>query len=354
MSMTARSLLPIIAFVAIALTVEGCGARDDESGGTGVSAKATPVGVWERRYQDAVGQSYLDILELRDDGSYVTHGKSPYRSDRGAYVIENGTIGFRSSVNQQFSKDAPFKLSGANTLTLTTTTPFGSETEWSRSALSPNLRTVTINDRDIPSGLAGVMMSGLASKAQPWRPDALPTAIDVKPLPNGYYETAMHYYSPSSVEEMVIRVTAYDIAITTGKGDRSYQLPLPPNFMDLPQIVERAGNDRALIKASIRAYENAGAAWMSFYDGERRGRTNAALTGEPIKGDVTGYIANYNADWAKAGELWRKAMARSGANSGRLYTGITTRSDCLLSGGSWKSNGLGGGWCDGGSRLRTE
>ena len=92
MSMTARSLLPIIAFVAIALTVEGCGARDDESGGTGVSAKATPVGVWERRYQDAVGQSYLDILELRDDGSYVTHGKSPYRSDRGASAFAAASI----------------------------------------------------------------------------------------------------------------------------------------------------------------------------------------------------------------------------------------------------------------------
>ena len=32
------------------------------------------------------------------------------------------------------------------------------------------------------------------------------------------------------------------------------------------------------------------------------------LIGERIEGDVTGYIAQYEADWDRMGEVWRKAL----------------------------------------------
>ena len=79
-------------------------------GTTACAEQTSPVGVWEIRYQDAVGQHYLDVLELRDDGGYSTHMQSKVPSDRGTYMLTDDTITFSSFVNPIFSRDIPYLL----------------------------------------------------------------------------------------------------------------------------------------------------------------------------------------------------------------------------------------------------
>ena len=142
-------------------------------------------------------------------------------------------------------------------------------------------------------------------------------------------------------------------------GSRTASAPLPPTFLDLPWIVEAARTQSftgALKKADMRVYEGHGAAWMATFDGARTGATFSAETGERIEGDVTGYIAQYEADWNHAGEMWRKALEQyrkedndengcdeavwGTSGCGYRYAVEGWKRNCRVSGGDWYGGGF--------------
>ena len=311
-----------LAVVVMASTCVACG---------GQAEKSDPVGTWERRYQDAVGQKYLDVLELFENGTYIKHGVFP---DSGSYIIEDDTIAFRSAVDQRFSRDVTFSLD-KDTMKFRFTLLFPQEEDWVRSSLTRNFRTIDIDGRHVPRALPGVMMSALVSEARPWQEDALPTWIRLDEKPNGQYDVIFHFYSPSMVEEMRIRVSPYDIKKSTNDGSRTATAALPPNFMDLPQIIalaKDAGLRGKLWRADARVYDGFGAVWMLSTKAD--GASVSAETGAIIEEDVTGYIAQYNADWQRARELWRKARERARPRSSPFSTWDSSSSSDSYDSGS--------------------
>ena len=286
---------------------EGAGTRSGWAG-----ANQVPVGVWERTLRDDVGPDPVIVMELRGDGTYSVSGV-PFVEDKGSYTVQNGVLSFTSNVNPGKSRILAIKMDGENALTLFTGVPFPYSEVWTRKQGVPNFPSVAINGADIPEALPLLMASALAAEAQPWREDALPTWMRVERMKSGEYQIVLHFFSPSTTEELRITVTEHGVSKSVHDGSRAASAPLPPIFMDLPRIVEAAGTHGftgALKNADIRVYKGHGAAWMARFEGARTGATFSATTGERIEGDVTGYIAQYEADWNRIGGLWHQMLGQ--------------------------------------------
>lgn len=329
---------------------------------TGTSSAAemsgAVIGVWERPLRNDAGPDPVIVMELKSDGTYSISGM-PFVEDRGSFSLQiPGVLAFTSNVNPGKNRLLAVKLDGENTLTLFTNTPFSYSEVWIRKQSAPNFPSVAMNGADIPEGLPVLIASALDVVALPWREDAAPTWIRVERMKNGRYRITLHFFSPSAAEEMQINVTEYGINKSVHDGSRAVSAPLPPNFMDLPRIVEAAGAQGfkgALKKADVRAYKGYGPAWMTVFAGARNGATFSATTGKRINADVTGYIAQYEADWNHAGEVWRKALEQyrkedndtSGCDDavwgasgcGYKFAVGGWKRNCSVSGGTWRGGG---------------
>ncbi len=344
---------------AIALTACGDSSTSaDARPGLAPQKKGSPVGVWERRWQDAVGQPYFEVLEMFDDGVYVRHA-SGWSADRGRYSLDEGTLSFRSDANQRHNRDVQLVIRDGETMSLTLDSPTPSPVveEWWRSGLRPNFTTVDIDGRHVPQGLPDLVAAAFTAEALPWQADALLTGVNVEEQQNGHYAVSFSFYSPSSVAELTVTVTPYDVGRRTGDGSRTSAAPLLPDFLDLREalaVAHAEGVSGPLRKARLSSYTNYGAAWL-ISTTSPRGVTISAESGERIDADVTGYVAHYEADWDRAGELWRQALqSYAGCDIGETrYLGncetSRTMEHCLKSGGQWKksdSHSIWGGYCD--------
>jgi hypothetical protein len=93
---------------------------------------------------------------------------------------------------------------------------------------------------------------------------------------------------------------------------------------------------------------------MMNFDNSPRGATFSAETGAPIQGDVTGYIAQYEADWNAAGALWSTAMMNYAPKEEKQTASFlqgcgsscslnNDQASCRRAGGSWSTHA--GGNC---------
>lgn len=304
--MSSRTLTTLVILPALLLSVAllGCGGAPEVS----------PVGTWELRYQDAVGQSYLDVLELRQDGSYATHMQGATPSDAGTYTLTDAAIALESSVDPLFSREIPFTLIDDDTLSLMVAPPGSTErvyVEWMRSSLVRKLETIDVSARKIPRDLPAVV-AGLLAGVKSWQDDAVPTAIRLEAGSNGELTTVLHFLSPKAVEEMRVAITAFDARASVHDGSRALSRPLPVEFMGLPETLAAAneqGVDGPLQEADVQVWGSHGAVWrIATVDGQRA--SFSAVDGQRIEADVTGYADQYEADWNRAGELWRQASDR--------------------------------------------
>lgn len=341
-----------ISALAAALFLGAASCGKPPSGAAAQARKADgPVGVWEMRYKDAVGQSYLNVLELRPDGSYATYMQDATPDDHGAYVFADGALKFASEVDPRLSQSLPYELRDDSLKIFTAPLPGAgvnpSAAEWRRSDALPAFQTTVIGGDEVPVGLPGMAAAAMASHALPWRADAAPVSLEVKISPPGRgVNVRLRFFSPAANEGLQLNITKYAISSRAFDGARMERRPLPAEFADLAVILDRAASEGvagAFRRADLKTYENAGPAWMISPEGPR-GATYSAITGERIHGDVTGYIAQYEADWAKAGALWRQAIERRRRDGDTLEDAFKRadekykRSICELDGGDWRSN----------------
>ena len=327
-----------------------------------------PIGVWERSLRNDAGPDPVIAMEIRTDGTYSVSG-IPMVEDRGSWSAEvPGVLAFTSDVSPNRSRILAVRMDGEDALTLFTDIPFPYSEVWIRKLGAPNFPSVAINGVDIPEALSLLMASAHAAEARPWREDALPTWIRVERSNDGGYQIALHFFSPSATEGMEIRVTEYGTEKSVYDGSRAAAPPLPPVFMDLPRIVEAAaaqGFNGALRRADVRVYEGHGPAWMAFFDGAGTGAgtgaTFSAMTGERVYEDVTGYIAQYEADWNRMAGVWRQMLDQykedddygpcepievwgrsclpSNVLEGIVRRKIKSLSECTSHGGKWSNMG---------------
>ena len=276
------------------------------------SGAADIVGVWEIRYLDAVGQSYLDVMELRADGTYTTHMQGSAPSDSGQYTVVDHVIAFRSALDPLFSNDIPFDFDGDDVLRLTLPAPPGATpavADWRRSPLQRQFGIQDESGRRVPMNLLNQVRS-LTGDTQIWRPDAVPTWVRLEAQQNGDYITTVHLFSATASEELRVRIAPFDATVSTHDGSRTAQKPLPTSFLDLLPILEMSGTEiqrGTLETADLSVWGEHGAVWR-LNDG-RQVVSLSAESGDVIQGDVTGYKEQYEADWNRAQESWREILA---------------------------------------------
>lgn len=342
----------IIGALAAALSLGATSCGKPQSGASAQVREADgPAGVWEMRYQDAVGQSYLNILELRADGSYSTYMQDATPDDHGAYALADGVLTFTSAVDARLSRSLPYEVRDDRLKIFNAPIPGAGANppaaEWRRSGALPTFQTKVIAGGELPVGLPGMAAAAMATHALPWRADARPVSLEVKISPPGRrLSVRLRFFSPAANEGLQLNITKYTVSSRTFDGARMEQRPLPADFADLAAILDKAASEGvagAFRRADLKTYEKAGPAWMILPDGPR-GATYSAITGARIHGDVTGYVADYEADWAKAGALWRQAIERRRDNGGDLEEAFKSADEkynqtiCELDGGDWRSN----------------
>jgi hypothetical protein len=200
--------------------------------------------------------------------------------------------------------------------------------------------TAEFEGKRLPVALAQFALLAQSNLAQAWRDDAILVAVEVEEHQSSDYALVLSFVSPRDNTGMQVRFTPHDSDMHYFRDVHWGDAPLPPDFVDLKPLLEaarKAGMRGALRKAELRVWKGAGPVWRIFPHGPR-GVSFSALTGKRIEGDVTGYVAQYNADWNRAAKLWRKAMNRLGPNKEgyREYCRSHTNfSGCELAGCKW-------------------
>ncbi|HRX72701.1 MAG TPA: hypothetical protein P5341_01210 [Hyphomonas sp.] len=237
--------------------------------------------------------------------------------DHGAYALAGGVLTFTSKVDPRFSQSLPYELHDDRLKIFIAPFPGAGANppaaEWRRSDALPAFQTRVFAGDELPFGLPGMVAAAMASLALPWQSDAQPVSLEVEISPPGRgVNVRLRFFSPAANEGLQLNITKYTISSRTLDGARMERRPLPADFTDLAIFLEKAASDSLTGKfrrADLRTYENAGPAWMISPEGPR-GATYSAITGERIHGDVTGYIAQYEADWAKNAAIWRQVIAQ--------------------------------------------
>lgn len=165
--------------------------------------------------------------------------------------------------------------------------------------------TVAMDGKRVPSDLPALTMFALLNVAQPWRPDALPIRLDVNELGRRFdgYEVKLSFLSPSDGSGLIVLFRPGSIMqLDAGRANWGTR-PFPPEFIDLPTALRAAhdaGLPGALVRAELTVWEGYGPTWrLRTQSGKVLGQFSA-VTGERFLGDVTGYVADYNAQWDAA------------------------------------------------------
>ncbi|MCB2097208.1 MAG: hypothetical protein KDE05_06200 [Parvularculaceae bacterium] len=337
-----------MAIMAAGLCLGATSCGNPQSGAADETVEAdAPAGVWEMRYRDAVGQSYLNVLELRPDGSYATYMQDATPDDHGAYMLADGVLTFTSDVDSRLSQSLPYELQGDRLKIFIAPFPGANPSiaDWRRSDALPAFQTTVIAGDELPVGLPGMAAAAMASHALPWRADAAPVSLEVKVSPPGRgVNVRLRFFSPAANEGLQLDITKYAISSRAFDGARMERRPLPADFTDLAVILDKAASEGfagAFRHADLKTYETAGPAWVILPDGPR-GATYSAITGERIHGDVTGYIAQYEADWAKSAAIWRQVIAQQRNDGDGLKKAFDkaehdyNQGICELNHGNWR------------------
>ncbi|HPF47277.1 MAG TPA: hypothetical protein PK690_10455, partial [Emcibacteraceae bacterium] len=222
---TPKSFLQWLVFLTIFfLPLSACSGNDD------------PVGIWEVNYQDAVGQHYHDVLELKKDGTYIRYGTTLY-ADRGKYSFKDNIIYFESDVNSNIKLQIPYKRPDSNSLRFEPIVPPNSSQQWTRVNYPPYFRTVEIDDRFIPAEIEQLMLTALQNESQGSYSDIIPTGIDINELKNGQYQINFTFLSSSNNKMLNIRVKPYDLSVKITDNTGFRQIPITSGFLDFPEII---------------------------------------------------------------------------------------------------------------------
>jgi hypothetical protein len=186
---------------------------------------------------------------------------------------------------------------------------------WHRREPSLQLEVASINAQLLPTGVPAITEAARAL-ARRWQPDALLSMIDYErpDSPNPQPPSVrLNFFSPS---------TGLGLWITVGTEGTSFfgasrggGIAVPNGFLDLPQawaVARQYGVQPPLDQAMLRVWTPEGGdpvlAWT--VSGTGSGINVDAVEGNRLEGDLSGYIADYNAQWHAAVAGLRRLLAR--------------------------------------------
>lgn len=254
------------------------------------------TGVWELQ-ADLMPRP---VVEYRPDGSFVLYTGNQVHTGR--ITAGGGKFTSVSDLGPQYGDGGEYRITGDK---LWMRGKLGDGT-WQRRP-GPFFPTIVDGDTYLPANLPALSRQMYAHYARPWRADAFPALLNVQEIPNSQgraYQAVFHYISPGDGSGLMVTVNAVSITPRpvnkANWGDAAY----PVDFLDLPEVIRKARQDGMvgqLREASMTLWKERRAAWMLKPRGPT-GYTYHALNGKRIKHDITGYVEQYNKDWAEANQ----------------------------------------------------
>jgi len=197
---------------------------------------------------------------------------------------------------------------------------------WNRIQPDLVLPVIEVSGQILPSGLPE-LASRARMVARTWRPDAELVGIEFEQRDSNQWnakdEAELRYVSPASGGGLVMTIAtdgtwffAHDV-VNWGSG------AIPDGFLDLPAvwaIARQHGLVPPLARADLQVWQPGDApilAWRLSSDrGEKRGVSLDGVGGTLLEGDLSGYVAAYNAQWQAAAEGLRRLFAPARQASG--------------------------------------
>jgi hypothetical protein len=283
------------------------------------------VGTWQLRTPTGVM-----TWEIGADGTY--------RIEAGGTVVHAGT--FRAS-GGRWSLTSPTWGEDGGTYRLTDNTFEGTgklgPATWTRVGAAPaptpatvaSTETLTLSTRTVDGQLVAEhlpeLLAAATRRARAWRADAVPVGMTFEDLnaPNPAMrgpQIKVSFLSPATENGFQITVnqqgsSTFEFRQRVNWGTQ----PVPPVFVDLPAVIERArrhGMNGSLSRADLRVWNPTRTAPILAWT-VRVGAAGQALNGangEIIDFDVTGYIAAYNAQAERAARALRALLHRGSRN----------------------------------------
>lgn len=280
------------------------------------------VGTWLLEVHLPTPQGPVPVVwTIAADGSYVIDA-GPY-SHAGTMTAHAGNWE-QAATTSGFTDGGTYALPNWARLQTRARSGMGG---WNRVLPGLVLPVIEVSGQVLPSGLPELAVRARAV-AQGWRPDAVLVGIELEQRDshqwNGKDEVELRFSSPASGGGLVMTVAtdgtrffAHDVADWGSNG-------IPDGFLDLPTAWAIARQHRLeppLARADLRPWQPGDApilAWqLSSRRGARQGVSLDGVSGMLLEGDLSGYIAAYNAQWQAASEGLRRlfAPARSAPGS---------------------------------------
>jgi hypothetical protein len=305
------------------------------------------VGSWEIYMPNAVGASHW-VFEFRPDGTYTLH--APVVGHAGTFDVPSPGRWSLQSRTSNYVDGGTFELTDPNTLLLQGR--FGPG-QWKRVTYPRMLPDAPLAGQRLPVGLRPIVAFETAIARREWHTDAIPVVLDTKQENYGSFYVEIDLYSPSTHSGRLVTRHTYDRTTKDFPSVNWGERALPTAFMDVLDAVaaaHAAGMKGPLARASLHDWKRAGPVWQIFpaSTGNQPGLYQvSAINGAIIKGDFTGYVAHYNAQWNAAikglQQLIERSMPKSPTSRAYGPNYFMMPGTCKAAGGTYHDSG--GGWC---------
>ncbi len=272
------------------------------------------VGTWLLEVMLPTPQGPVAVVwTIAADGSYVIDA-GPF-SHSGTMTAQGGNWE-QAATTSNFTDGGTYALPNWARLQTRARSGMGG---WNRIRPDLILPVIEVSGQVLPSGLPD-LASRARGVAQGWRPDAELVEIEFEQRDNHQWnardEVQLSYVSPASGGGLVMTIAVdgtrffAHAVVNWGSG------AIPDGFLDLPAvwaIARQHGLMPPLARANLRIWQPGDApilAWqVSASRGEKRGVSLDGVGGTLLEGDLSGYIAAYNAQWQAAAEGLRRLFA---------------------------------------------
>ena len=301
------------------------------------------VGWWELEVQFMTPQGPTPVLwRIKPDGTYAI--KAGSLSHAGTMTAQDGKWTLHATTSA-FEDGGTYEMPDWATLV---NHARGGTGRWHRRDPALTLKLAQVASRPIPEGVPE-LADRASALALTWQPDAALARVEFQAAEmNLGARLAMRFTSMRSGNGLSITTTPQGTSFFVLRGGGGSSDAIPPGFLDLPEawgIARQEGVPPPLKRATLSIWHPPGQdpvlAWtFTSAQGNARGGQIDGATGVVLEGDLSGYVAAYNAQWQQAIAGLRRLFARAAPHG---------HGSAFSSGGGSSSSSSGSGDSGGGS-----